>query len=1529
MKKLLPLILSCVLTGSLYAQRAFITTWQTTTENESITIPTRGSGYAYTVDWGDGTDATTHVGSATHTYTDSDTYTVSIIGTFPRIYFNNGGSKDKILTIEQWGDIQWTNMNRAFKGCSNLTIPATDAPDLSNVTDMYDMFFGASSMNSDIGHWDVSNVENMRGVFLLASSFNQDISSWDVSNVTFMEFMFDKASSFNQDISSWVVSKVTSMKGIFQLSSAFDQNLGAWNIEKVENMSLMFNESGMSTANYNATLNGWADDNGGTESINTDVEVGVSGLHYSCEAVEARNILVNTYGWTFNGDQKQCPAIIQFQLDEGITEPVIDEINQTVYCEVDFSTSLNGLAPDLEVSAGASLSPASGMALDFTTPQVYTVTSEDETLVREWTVNIVYPSDSAAAITSFTLPGQIGETVIDTSAHTITIIMPKGLDLTSIAAEIATSPGASVSPASGVANDFSTPVTYTVTAYNGVTQQDWVVSVNQFTPFVTTWQTTSDDESITIPTYNEGYSYTVDWGDGTTDATTYEGNATHTYTDAGIHTISIIGDFPRFRFYDKADKDKILTVEQWGDIEWETMFLAFGGCSNLTTVPEGEAPDLTNVTDLRNMFYKATSFNSDLSAWDVSNVTNMSDMFQEASSFNGDLNSWDVGNVTVMSRMFRYASSFDQDLGAWDVGSVTDMSYIFDESGILTTNYDATLTGWADDNGDTQTIPTDLEVGVSGLNYSCDGNEARSILVNTYGWTFDGDSRLGEDPPVPDEDVLPAITLVCESLSALEAPTATGECGETIIGTHDAAFPITESTTVTWTYTDDAGNEDTQVQEIIWEYAPPELAAVADQTVDEGSLLTFTASSTPCAQSEGVTYVLDQVSLDKGMTLNDATGIFEWTPSAEHIGEHEVTITVVENGDTDFTDSQVFTVVVNDINWPPVISALTDQSVLGYSEFATTIEATDADGDALVFSIDDVSESKGMLIDESQVLRWTPTFIHQGSHAVEVVVMEETDHELTDTLRFTVDVEEMRVWDGNAWSIVNYNRVHVITGAYDTDAHGALEVERDLIVEASGSLHIGAGSPVAVFSADVYNYGEVLVAPGGELIPFGGTFYGDNYIVERNTTFDQSTGQYSMIGSPVKDASFDMLGENALVYFYDESEAYDPGGTEGLNRFKDPLANGMSVMEAGVGYFSAFTGDEDGLVTFVGTPYSSQITRELTSTDHAANEDAYEGYHILSNPFTVSLSIYEFLSENEDLEGAVYVWDDNGSDEGRGSNSDYIIHNGDVAVQTSPGGRSSELEGLSTGQGFFVKMKEGVRETEVVLSPEMYGDADNETFFRQSSQAIARLNLTGSDGFFRQTVIGWVDDISMSQADRNYDAPVFDPASANLLYTFKDGKELAIQGVNHTADRIPVGVHVSEADTYTFSLDTEESPGYYLYLHDLQTGAYQLLNDQPYTFTTSAGKFSGRFELGVASSILNTLDFTDMIYAHGKTLKIRRGRGGKGNGRGQRGYRLMSLDGRQVWSGEVADELSVTFDHLPVGVYIITDGSFSKKILLK
>ncbi len=72
---------------------------------------------------------------------------------------------------------------------------------------------------------------------------------------------------------------------------------------------------------------------------------------------------------------------------------------------------------------------------------------------------------SAKAITSFMVDG-IAAT-IDEGAKTISAEVPNGTDLTSLSPTIVISDKATISPASGASQDFSNPVTYTVTAEDG------------------------------------------------------------------------------------------------------------------------------------------------------------------------------------------------------------------------------------------------------------------------------------------------------------------------------------------------------------------------------------------------------------------------------------------------------------------------------------------------------------------------------------------------------------------------------------------------------------------------------------------------------------------------------------------------------------------------------------------------------------------------------------------------------------------------------------------------------------------------------------------------------------------------------------------------------------------------------------------------------------------------------------------------------------------------------------------------------
>ncbi len=225
---------------------AFITTWEAT--GTEITIPVAPlppdvqSQYLYNVHWaqvaengsfenGPGSKGSELLqdGARTIALPGAGTYKVSITGLFPSPYFD--GNMD-ILSVDQWGTNRWASMEKAFRGCTNLTVPAGDKPDLSFCTSTAYMF-ADTEFKGDIGGWDVGSVTDMNRMFLGATAFDQDLSGWDVGSVTDMNRMFSGATSFNQDLSGWDVRNVRSMED-------------------------MFNGTAFSVANYDLLLQGWS-----------------------------------------------------------------------------------------------------------------------------------------------------------------------------------------------------------------------------------------------------------------------------------------------------------------------------------------------------------------------------------------------------------------------------------------------------------------------------------------------------------------------------------------------------------------------------------------------------------------------------------------------------------------------------------------------------------------------------------------------------------------------------------------------------------------------------------------------------------------------------------------------------------------------------------------------------------------------------------------------------------------------------------------------------------------------------------------------------------------------------------------------------------------------------------------------------------------------------------------------------------------------------------------------------------------------
>ena len=313
---------------------SFITTWRTTTTNETITIPTFGGGYNYDISTSDAQTFTGVTGSQAITFASAGDYDVSISGDFPRIYIVNGVDKDKIIDIKQWGNIVWSNFKSAFFGCSNLVGSFTDAPNLTNVTNFESAFRDCSSFSANLSTWDVSNVTTISLSFNNCSSFSANLSSWDVSNVTnfnaaFTIFgttapstpvsgldswdmssattingMLRNQTNYNEDLSSWNVSNVTVMSNTFFGATSFDQNLSSWDIANVTNFTNFSKNSTFSTSNYDAILIGWeatlqaAFPNGTGYTPTISINFGNSEYTGGGAAATARASLVSNFNWT-------------------------------------------------------------------------------------------------------------------------------------------------------------------------------------------------------------------------------------------------------------------------------------------------------------------------------------------------------------------------------------------------------------------------------------------------------------------------------------------------------------------------------------------------------------------------------------------------------------------------------------------------------------------------------------------------------------------------------------------------------------------------------------------------------------------------------------------------------------------------------------------------------------------------------------------------------------------------------------------------------------------------------------------------------------------------------------------------------------------------------------------------------------------------------------------------------------------------------------------------------------------------------
>lgn len=238
---------------------------------------------------------------------------------------------------------------------------------------------------------------------------------------------------------------------------------------------------------YNGTINSTAD--------NVEIKITNTGT--------TERIMIDDFSWTSGAPDTQAPvatfnpantatgvsssATPTITFDEAIHNTsdgslVTDPTSLITFNETDgagaavpFTAAIDPASKVITVTPTSSLTPGQLYYLAIAPVQD---AAGNATVAQSITFTTAATLSTETDITGFTLAGVDG--TIDATNHTVSVVLPYGTNVTALEPTITLSQGATVSPTG--AQDFTNPVTYTVTAEDGATTQPWVATVTFSAP---------------------------------------------------------------------------------------------------------------------------------------------------------------------------------------------------------------------------------------------------------------------------------------------------------------------------------------------------------------------------------------------------------------------------------------------------------------------------------------------------------------------------------------------------------------------------------------------------------------------------------------------------------------------------------------------------------------------------------------------------------------------------------------------------------------------------------------------------------------------------------------------------------------------------------------------------------------------------------------------------------------------------------------------------------------------------------------
>ncbi len=190
----------------------------------------------------------------------------------------------------------------------------------------------------------------------------------------------------------------------------------------------------------------------------------------------------------------------------------------------------------------------------------------------------------------------------------------------------------------------------------------------------------------------------------------------------------------------------------------------------------------------------------------------------------------------------------------------------------------------------------------------------------------------------------------------------------------------------------------------------PVLIVPPNQTIDELTTLVLTNTATD-SDIPANTLTFDLLSAPPGVSLDSKTGVLTWTPTeAQGPSTNLITVKVTDNGVPALSRTNSFSVVVNEVNKPPVLLEMISE--LRIDELTLLVldnPASDPDLPANTLTWSLVSAPEGMTINSAVgFVRWTPTEAQGPStNLVTIKVTDDGSPPLSAIENLTIIVDEV------------------------------------------------------------------------------------------------------------------------------------------------------------------------------------------------------------------------------------------------------------------------------------------------------------------------------------------------------------------------------------------------------------------------------------------------------------------------------------------------------------------------------------------